>query len=222
MQIDEIFDAFNKIGSLTLTTMNGEYPSSRIVNLLTYSDDGLYFFTMSSKPMYKQLKETGKVALCGLCAPSEIEWKDADSPYSAPGYFIRASGDVREFTIEEAIQSKGPRFDYLISDNKRYPLTTGFCLYNFHGEIYDYDFEKEHRDHKLERVRFSFGAMEKEPVGLIIQENQCIACGMCKEACTFNAIYEHNGRYAINGNRCDECGNCYSVCPQYAIIHKGI
>ncbi len=32
---------------------------------------------------------------------------------------------------------------------------TAFCLYHFHGEIYD--FEKENRDHKLLREQFLFG-----------------------------------------------------------------
>ncbi len=221
MEIKEIFEAFDKIGSITMTTMDGEYPSSRIVQILTYDDNGLYFFTMSSKPFYKQLIETGKIALCGLSAPSEVEWVDEDTPYSAPGYFIRLTGDVREFTLQDAIDSKDPRFNYIIEDNKRYPLVTGFCIYNFRGEIYDYDFEKEKRDYKLDRVRFAFGEMEKEPVGLTILKEKCVACGKCVKTCSFTAIYKDGDKYAINGNKCDECGNCFNTCPAKAVLHKG-
>lgn len=217
----EVFDAFEKIGSVTFTTMDGDYPSSRIVHLLTYDKDGLYFFTMKSKPFYKQLIETKKVSLCGLYGNAEVKWVDEKSPISEAGYFIRLTGDVREFTIEEAKAKKDPRFDYLIYDNTRYPMITGFCIHNYRGEVYDYDFEKEQRDYKLERERFAFGDMQIEKVGLTIDSNKCISCGKCEKACTFNAIYKAENSYAIMGNRCDECGNCYSVCPSNAITHKG-
>lgn len=222
MTIKEIYEAFDKIGSVTFTTMDGEYPSSRIVHFLTYDDGGLYFFTMKSKPFYKQLKQTGKMSACGLFANAEVNWTDDNMPISEPGYFIRISGDVREFTIDDAKAKNDPRFDYLIYDNTRYPMITGFCVYNFHGEIYNYDFELESREHKLERERFSFGNMQVEKAGLTIDKQKCISCGKCQKACTFSAIYKLEfGKYAIDGNRCDECGNCYAVCRAGAVLHKG-
>ncbi len=221
MEIKQVFEMFEEIGSITFTTMDGEYPSSRIAHFLTYDEEGLYFFTMKSKPFYKQLKQTGKVSVCGLYANPEVTWASETNPVHEPGYFIRLSGDVREFTIEDAKAKNDPRFDYLIYDNGRYPMITGFCVYNFQGEIYDYDFAKEYRDHKLERERFAFGAMSVVPVGLTINNEKCISCGKCEKFCSFNAIYKTDTSYSINGNRCDECGNCYTVCPANAVIHKG-
>ncbi len=221
MNNKEVFNAFEKIGCVVFTTMDGQYPSSRIAHFLTYDDDGLYFFTMRSKPFYKQLKETAKISVCGLCADSEVKWVDKNIPVSEPGYFIRLKGDVREFTIDDAIAKNDPRFDYLIYDNKKYPMITGFCIYNYNGEIYDYDFEKENREHKLQRQRFAFGSMKIESVGLSIDESKCIFCGKCEKACSFSAIYKSDSSYQINGKRCDECGNCFSVCPVGAVAHKG-
>jgi hypothetical protein len=34
---------------------------------------------------------------------------------------------------------------------------TAFVIHRARGEIFDYDFDKQHRDHKLERDRFSYG-----------------------------------------------------------------
>lgn len=221
MIIEEIFDAFKKIGCVTFTTLNQGYPVSRMVDFLTYDEDGLYFFTMKSKPFYKQLKESGTISVCGLSANPELTWIDEKTPVTEPGYFIRISGDVREFTIEDAKAKQDPRFDYLIYDNSRYPLITGFCIHRFHGEIYDYDFDKLHRDHKLERERFSFGDIEVEKAGLTMDSGKCISCGKCEKVCTFSAIYKVEHSYAINGDRCDECGNCYVACPVGAITHKG-
>ncbi len=221
MDIKTIFELFENVGSFTFATINGDYPETRIAHFLTYDDDGLYFFTMDTKPFYKQLKETGKLSVCGLAANALVDWKDEDTPYSAPGYFIRATGDVREFTIEDALAKNDSRFNYLIEDNKRYPRVTGFCMHKFYGEVYDYDFEKENRGHKLERERFSFNGMGTVKVGLTIDSSKCIACGACEKKCSFNAITKEDEKYAINGKRCDECGNCFAVCPANAVIHKG-
>ncbi len=222
MDIKEIFEFLEKIGSMTFSTINQGYPESRIAHFFTYDDDGLYFLTMTTKPFYKQLKETQKLSACGLNANSKIEWVEDGACYSAPGYFIRVCGDVREFTIDEAKAKNNAKFNYLIEDNKKYPQITGFCLYNFHGEIYDYDFGKEHRDHKLERVRFSFGGMPYIKAGLYIDPDICIACGECENVCSFDAIEPQQNVYGINSKRCDECGNCYTVCPNDAIVSKGV
>ncbi len=222
MHIKEIFEFFEKIGSMTFSTINNGYPESRIAHFFTYDDDGLYFLTMTTKPFYKQLKEHKKLSACGLHANSAIEWVEEGTCYSAPGYFVRVSGDVREFTIEEAKAKNDPRFAYLIEDHKRYPQITGFCLHRFHGEMYDYDFEKEHRDHKLLRKRFSFGNMAPVSPGLRVQPEICISCGECEKVCTFSAISQQGEAYAIDGSRCDECGSCYTVCPAKAIESKGI
>ncbi len=222
MKINEIFNFLDKIGSMTFSTINGDYPESRIAHFFTFDDDGLYFLTMTTKPFYKQLKETQKLSACGLFANSAIEWVDDASCYSAPGFFIRVCGDVREFTIAEAIKKNDSRFNYLIEDSKKYPQITGFCLYNFHGEVYDYDFEKEHRDHKLERFRFSHGSLVSPKAGLTINPDICVACGECESACTFSAIEDKGDFYAINENRCDECGNCFTVCPANAVVSKGL
>ncbi len=220
MKIEEIFELFNNVGSLTFATINNGYPETRIVDLLTYDDDGLYFFTMKTKPLYKQLIESKKLSICGMSANSKVLWKN-NMPYNAPGYFIRASGDVREFTLEDALAKNDKRFDYLIDDNKRYPQITAFCMHRFSGEIYDYDFEKEHRGHKLERERFSFNGFALVPAGLTIDSSKCIACGKCEKACSFDAISKKGNTYVIDGKYCDECGNCYTNCPMSAVIHKG-
>lgn len=42
---------------------------------------------------------------------------------------------------------------------------TAFVLYRAKGEIYDYDFARKNRDHKLERERFSYGEFPVEKAG---------------------------------------------------------
>ena len=221
MKIEEIYKHFDKIGSCTFATVNGKYPETRIAHFLTFDENGLYFETMNTKPFYKQLKETGTVSVCGLSSNPNVETDEKGNPIFAPGYFIRVSGNVQEFTIEEAKNKSDARFNFFIEDNKRYHTITGFCLNRFHGEIYDFDFEKENRDYKLLRERFSFGNFHLINAGLTISE-ECIGCGNCFKQCTFNAIEKVGKKYKINGSRCDECGSCFLSCPTHAITHKGV
>ncbi len=221
MTTKEIFNYFDKIGSLTFSTINGEYPESRIAHFGAYDEEGLYFMTMHTKPFYKQLKATGKLSACGLCADSKIEETEDGNLIFDDGYFARITGDVKEISIEEIKRKNNPIFDYCIKDNERYPAMVVFCLYRGRGEIFDYDFEKIKRPHKLERLRFSFGGMEIENPGLTIDRDKCIACGKCESVCSFSAIFKKDGKFEIMGERCDECGSCYLVCPAQAINSKG-
>lgn len=221
MKIKEIFDYFDRIGSLTFSTINGEFPETRIAHFRAYDDDGLYFMTMHTKPFYKQLKATNKLSVCGLCANSKIEeTKDGELIFDA-GYFARITGKVKEVSIEDIKKKNNPIFDYCIKDNERYPAMVVFCLYSARGEIFDYDFDKINRPHKLERVRFSFGDTKIENPGLIIDRERCIGCGKCEKVCTFSAILKKDEKFEIMGERCDECGSCYLACPVQAINSKG-
>ena len=57
-----------------------------------------------------------------------------------------------------------------------------------------------------------------------IDQNICVQCGKCKQACRFSAIeeYEENGkkRYAIDKLACEGCGVCKLVCEYDAIKTK--
>lgn len=220
MTVREIFDRFDAIGCCTFATIDGDYPETRIAHFLACDQEGLYFMTMTTKPFYRQLKQTSKVSVCGLCANSTVEQTEDGNLKFDAGYFIRLTGDVREVAMEEIKAKNDPAFAYCIEDQSRYPAMTAFVIHRAKGEVFDYDFEKQHRNHKLERERFSYGGFPVAPAGLTITKN-CIGCGKCLRVCTFDAIYRDGERYRIDGGRCDECGDCYIHCPVQAIEHKG-
>lgn len=224
LKIKEIFEKFEKLHSYSFTTIGSDsYPEVRIAHFLTYDDEGLYFQTMNVKPFYSQLIHQKKIAVCALVANEGKATHDKDGlSYFPPGYYIRTTGDVKEISfleLKEKAKKDPIKFNPLILDIERYPTMTTFVLHKFRGEVYDYDFEKKYRNHKLERERFSFNNMELERPGFYINKEKCIACGLCKKVCTFNAIVKGD-KYSIDGSRCDECGSCYTVCPTNAIIAK--
>lgn len=51
----------------------------------------------------------------------------------------------------------------------------------------------------------------------VIDPQQCIGCGLCREKCRFDALMETGGIYTVNEYACEGCGVCAYVCPRQAI-----
>lgn len=50
----------------------------------------------------------------------------------------------------------------------------------------------------------------------VIDPNKCTRCGLCEEACRFDAIHD----YTVAGVGCEGCGLCSRICPAGAIQMK--
>ncbi|HKI48807.1 MAG TPA: 4Fe-4S binding protein [Desulfobacteria bacterium] len=220
MTLTEIYEAIAKIGSLTITTLDGDIMHSRIISICGGDEEGIYFLTMDVKPFYRQLKKNPQVALCGIYPSSRKTGKNAvGQPTFAPGFTLRITGEAREIfedEVKEKADSGSEVHKYFLEDAARYPAIRFFCIFKGKGEIFDFDFEMEKRDHKLLRTRFAFGGETFNEAGARINPDECIACGECFDACSFKAIIPGEP-YQVDGSRCDECGSCFQVCPQDAV-----
>jgi NADH:ubiquinone oxidoreductase subunit F (NADH-binding)/(2Fe-2S) ferredoxin len=81
-------------------------------------------------------------------------------------------------------------------------------------------FREEYEEH----VRDKFcRAYRCQGLGMFrIRPEHCILCGLCKQACAFDAVTELRDRFYIDQDYCTKCKACYSVCPTEAIvIEKG-
>jgi len=55
---------------------------------------------------------------------------------------------------------------------------------------------------------------------LKVNEDACIGCSHCMNACPTEAIRIWNGKANLDENKCIDCGECYRVCPVSAIYVK--
>ncbi|MDP2278035.1 MAG: NADH-ubiquinone oxidoreductase-F iron-sulfur binding region domain-containing protein, partial [Nitrospirota bacterium] len=50
-----------------------------------------------------------------------------------------------------------------------------------------------------------------------IDHEQCFLCGLCKEACAFDAVKETSRSFFIDQDYCTKCKACYIACPIDAV-----
>ncbi|MEW6584241.1 MAG: NADH-ubiquinone oxidoreductase-F iron-sulfur binding region domain-containing protein [Nitrospirota bacterium] len=51
----------------------------------------------------------------------------------------------------------------------------------------------------------------------VIVQEECILCGLCKQACAFDAVKETRSSFFIDRDYCTKCKACYNVCPVKAV-----
>ena len=144
--IQEIYKDFDTIGCLTFATVTAEgYPETRIAHLFAWDKEGLYFLTMNHKPFAKQLRESGKLSICGMNSRTQAELDERMLPSFEAGYTMKATGDVREVSLTEIREKAKNNSLFLtgINDWDRYQDEIFFCLYRFWGERYDFDYDLE-------------------------------------------------------------------------------
>ncbi len=80
---------------------------------------------------------------------------------------------------------------------------------------------KYFRDEYEEHVRDKYCRAKVCNLGVfMIEHDECILCGLCKQACAFDAVKEMRRSFFIDQDRCKKCKACYLACPVGAVKIK--
>lgn len=190
-----------EIHSATVATIGPDgHPQTRIIDMMYYDDDGVYFLTAKGKSFYSQLMEQQYVA-------------------------ISASKEKMAVSLRGKVANIGKKnLDIMFERNpymkKIYPGDTKdaievFQLYEAQGEYFDISNPSD-----IVRDTITIGDVDVVRTGFFIG-NGCIGCKLCYSVCPQKCIDISAIPVVIDQKHCLHCGRCAEICPKRCIEKRG-
>ena len=191
----------DEIHSTTVATIGSDgHPQTRIIDMMYYDEEGVYFLTAKGKAFYDQLMEQQYVA-------------------------ISATKDKIAVSLRGKIKNIGKKnLDIMFEKNpymkKIYPGDTKdaievFQLYEAQGEYFDIS-----NPSNIVRDTITIGKAEAVQTGYFVGKD-CIGCKLCYSVCPQKCIDISSVPVVINQNHCLHCGRCAEICPRQCIEKRG-
>ncbi len=188
------------IHSTVVATVNKEgKPVTRVIDIMLYDENGIYFLTAKGKEFYAQLMEQGYISLSSI--------KDKRS--------ISLRGKIKNIGSEklDEIFEKNTYMQGIYPGDTRSALEV-FCLYEATGEFFDISDPSN-----VTRGSITIGEPEGgKQTGYFIGA-ECIGCGQCASVCPQQCIDVTKMPAVIDQSHCLHCGRCVEVCPVSAITY---
>lgn len=186
-----------EIHSTTVATIGTDgHPQTRIIDMMHYDDEGVYFLTAKGKEFYAQLMEQQYVA-------------------------ISATKNKMAISLRGKVKNIGKKnLDIMFEKNpymkKIYPRDTKealevFQLYEAQGEYFDIG-DPSH----IVRDTIIIGEKEAVQTGYFVGKG-CIGCKLCYSVCPQKCIDISAVPVKIAQNHCLHCGRCAQICPKQCI-----
>lgn len=186
-----------EIHSTTVATIGADgHPQTRVIDMMLWDDQGVYFLTAKGKAFYAQLMEQKYIALSAT--------KDKIS--------ISLRGKIRNIGSEklDEIFEKNVYMQSIYPGDTRSALEV-FCLYEAQGEYFDIS-DPAH----IIRDGITIGLAEQISAGYCVGQG-CIGCKLCYDLCPQKCIDITQKPVVIDQHRCLHCGRCMEICPRQAI-----
>ena len=188
------------IHSSVIATIDGDgRPETRVIDMMLYDKEGVYFLTAKGKAFHSRLMEQGFIALSAT--------KDKVS--------VSLRGKIRNIgqgKLDE-IFSKNAYMQEIYPGDTRTMLEV-FCVYEAEGEYFDIS-EPGH----VVRDSFTIGNPEIRIRGYFVGKD-CIGCKLCYSVCPQKCIDISTKPVVIWQNRCLRCGRCLEICPVHAVMRR--
>lgn len=185
------------IHSVTVATIDSNgHPQTRIIDIMLWDTNGIYFLTAKGKLFYEQLTKQKYVSISAVKGKMSISLR----------------GKVKNIGYEKLgeIFDKNTYMKSIYPENTRNALEV-FCLYEAEGEYFDISIPSE-----IVRESFVIGKKKTSQNGYYIESN-CIKCGQCINVCPQKCIDITENTAVINQRHCLHCGNCFEKCPVNAV-----
>lgn len=189
-----------EIHSAAVATLDKDgRPQNRIIDMMLWDKDGVYFLTAKGKEFYSQLMEQKYISLAAVKDKKSITLK---------GEVINIGKEKLDIIFESNLYMK-----------EIYPHDTRSALEVFwickaQGEYFDIS-----NPAHVVRDSIVIGMAERVKRGYYVREN-CTGCGVCHSVCPQNCIDVTVKPAVIKQNRCLHCGRCLEYCPHGAIERR--
>lgn len=191
-----------EIHSAVVATIGKDgHPQTRVIDMMLWDENGVYFLTAKGKAFYEQLMEQKYIALSAV--------KDKKS--------ISLRGKIRNIGAErlDEIFEKNIYMQRLYPGDTRFALEV-FQIYEAQGEVFDISDPS-----RVTRNGITIGNAQPVQSGFFIG-TACIGCRLCDSVCPQKCIDLSKQPAAIEQNRCLHCGQCAEICPEQAIEKREI
>lgn len=189
------------IHSATIATIGADgHPQTRIIDMMHYDEEGVYFLTAKGKAFYEQLMAQGYIAV------SATKNKKA----------VSLRGKIKNIgkTNLDIIFEKNPYMKGIYPGDTKDVLEV-FCIFDAHGEYFDIS-----NPSNIVRESIAIGNKEAIQTGYYVKEG-CIGCKMCYSVCPQKCIDISVVPVVIHQNHCLHCGRCLECCPKQCIRKRG-
>lgn len=191
-----------EIHSTTVATIGADgHPQTRVIDMMYYDEEGVYFLTANGKAFYDQLIEQRYIALSAT--------KDKTA--------ISLRGNVKNIGKKnlEIMFERNPYMKEIYPGDTRLALEV-FCIYEARGEYFDIS-----NPSKIIREEIVIGEIAGMQSGYCIGD-ECDGCGACLAVCPQRCIETNSVPAKIIQKHCLHCGNCFNVCPVKAVGRREI
>ena len=188
------------IHSAAVATIGGDgHPQTRVIDMMLWDENGVYFLTARGKVFYAQLMEQGFIALSAVKNKISISLR----------------GKIRNIGSEklDEIFEKNPYIQSIYPGETRSALEV-FCLYEAQGEYFDIS----NPSHVM-RDNIVIGQAAAAETGYFAGSG-CIGCKLCYSVCPQKCIDITKKPVVIDQHRCLHCGRCAETCPRQVIERR--
>ena len=183
--------------STTVATIGTDgHPQTRIIDMMYYDEQGVYFLTAKGKAFYEQLMQQQYVAISAT--------KDKQA-VSLRGKVINIGKKNLDIMFD-----KNPYMKEIYPGDTREALEV-FCLNDAQGEFFDIS-----NPSHIVRESIAIGETVEKLTGYFVGEG-CIGCKLCYSVCPQKCIDISCKPVTINQKHCLHCGRCAQICPKQVI-----